>query len=277
MDISVLKKAGLTEGEIKVYLALLEIGLSTIGPILEKSGITKSIIYRILDRLIKKGLVSYIIKEKTKQFQAASPHNLIAFIEDRKKEMDENIVEIQTLIPKLILKQTMSKKSEATIYEGFKGIITVHDKRLEKLKKGDEYFFFGLPSEQPKYFHAYWQRDHVKRAKLGIKCRLLYNQQVKDEILINRNSYSLCDARRMPLDVDTPAWILGYNEVTVIGLPFGESPIAFEIVNKDVATSFKNYFEWFWKRSKEFKTPVHLSKKDKVVKTVSSAVSLTSL
>jgi len=54
MDISPLKEAGLTEGEIRVYLALLELGLSTSGPILEKSGITKSIIYRILDKLIKK-------------------------------------------------------------------------------------------------------------------------------------------------------------------------------------------------------------------------------
>ena len=39
MNILPLKAAGLTDGEIKVYLALLEIGSSTIGPILEKSGI----------------------------------------------------------------------------------------------------------------------------------------------------------------------------------------------------------------------------------------------
>ena len=47
MDISALKEAGLTDGEIRTYLALLEVGSSTIGPILEKSGINRSIIYRI--------------------------------------------------------------------------------------------------------------------------------------------------------------------------------------------------------------------------------------
>lgn len=253
MDTAVLKETGFTDGEIKVYLALLELGLTTIGPVLEKSKVTKSIIYRILDRLIQKGLVSYIIKEKTKHFQAAQPDKLLDYVEERKKQLDESKDKIQELIPQLLLKQQMSPKSEATIYEGFKGIMTVHDKRFQKLKNGDEYFFFGLPAKQPEYYHAYWKKDHQKREKLGIICKMLYNSTVEDSVLRNRNSFKLCDARRMPIDVDTPAWILGYKDVTVIGLPLADKSFAFEIVNKDVADSFRNYFDWFWKKSKKFK------------------------
>ena len=253
MDISTLKEAGLTDGEIKVYLALLQLGISSIGPILEKSRVTKSIIYRILDRLIEKGLASYIIKEKTKHFQAAQPEKLLDYIEQRKKELEENKKKVQELLPELLLKQKLSKKSEATIYEGFKGIITVHDKRFQKLKKGDEYFFFGLPAKQPDYYHAYWQKDHQKREKLGIKCRLLYNEKVDDLTLKNRNFFKLCDARRMSIDLDTPAWILGYKDTIVIGLPLADKPLAFEIINQEVVDSFKNYFEWFWKKSKSLK------------------------
>lgn len=252
MNLEPLKEAGLTEGEIKVYLALNELGLSTIGPILERSKITKSIIYRILDRLIDKGLVSYIIKDKTRHYQAAQPNKILEYIEKRKQDMDENKKKVEQLLPQLLLKQNLSKKSEATIYEGFKGIMTVHDKRFEKLKRGDEYFFFGLPPSQPKYYHAYWQKDHKKRAKLGIKTRMLYNQKVEDWVLKDRNNFKLCEARRMPLDVDTPAWILGYKDVTVIGLPLADKPFAFEIVNQEVADSFKSYFEWFWKKTKRF-------------------------
>jgi hypothetical protein len=153
-----------------------------------------------------------------------------------------------------LLKQKTSKKSQATVYQGFRGIVTVHDKRFQKLKRGDEYFFFGLPAKQPEYYHAYWQKDHQKRAELGIKCKMLYNQKVTDQILKNRNKFKFCDARRMPISVNTPAWILGYKDVTVIGLPSGDKPFAFEIVNKEVANSFRNYFEWFWKKSKQFNT-----------------------
>ncbi len=253
MDLTPLKEVGLTDGEIKVYLALVELGLTTIGPILEKSRVTKSIIYRILDRLIQKGLASYILKERTKYFQAAQPERLVDYIEERKKHLEENKNKILELIPQLLLKQQMSPKSEATIYEGFKGIMTVHDRRFEKLKTGDEYFFFGLPAKQPEYYHAYWKKDHQKREKLRIKCRLLYNSKVDNLVLQDRNSFRLCDARKMPLDVDTPAWVLGYKDVTVIGLPLAEKPLAFEIVNQEVADSFKHYFGWFWKRSKKFK------------------------
>ncbi len=254
MDITPLREAGLTEGETKVYLALNEIGLSTIGPILEKSRITKSIIYRILDRLIEKGLVSYVIKDKTRHYQAAQPEKILEYIDTRKREMDENKAKVEAMLPELLLKQKMSAKSEATIYEGFKGIMTVYDKRFDKLKKGDEYFFFGLPAEQPAYYHAYWQKDHVKRAKKGIRVKMLYNPKVSEEVLRNRNGFKLCEARRMPLDVTTPAWILGYKDVTVIGLPLADRPFAFEIVNQEVADSFRSYFEWFWKRSKKSAT-----------------------
>ena len=82
---------------------------------------------------------------------------------------------------------------------------------------------------------------------------MLYDQKVTDSILKNRNDFKLCDARRMPLDVNSPAWILGYKDVTVIGLPLADKSFAFEIVNQEVADSFKSYFEWFWKKSKKFK------------------------
>ena len=71
-----LLKIGLTEGETKVYLALSKLGSSTVGPIVKESKVAYSNIYDILNRLIEKGIVSFIIKQKTKYFQAASPSNL---------------------------------------------------------------------------------------------------------------------------------------------------------------------------------------------------------
>ena len=45
---------GLTETEVKVYLALNELGTSTISPIVKKANISNSKIYIILEKLIKK-------------------------------------------------------------------------------------------------------------------------------------------------------------------------------------------------------------------------------
>ena len=56
----------------------------------------------------------------------------------------------------------------------------------------------------------------------------------------------------MPTAINTPAWIMGYKEITVIGFP-SASPITLEIVNEEIADSFKAYFDAFWKQSKPFK------------------------
>ena len=251
MDISSLKEAGLTEGEIKVYLALLELGDSTTGPIIEKSKVAKSIVYQILDKLIEKGLVSYIIKEKTKHFQAANPKRILDYIEERKKQLEKNKEKVENLIPKILTFQN-KPISEAKLYEGFKGTITVHENTYLKLKEGEEYFYMGIPPEQPDYFHAYWLKDSKRRVKAGIKCKLLYNKGTSKEILKGRNKLKDCEARYMPLDIDSPAWFMGYKDVAIISFP-SKNPITIEITNKEIADSFRSYFEEFWKKSKPFK------------------------
>ena len=54
----ILQRIGLTEGEIKVYLSLLEIGSATSGKVTRSCGISGSKVYEVLDRLNKKGLAN---------------------------------------------------------------------------------------------------------------------------------------------------------------------------------------------------------------------------
>lgn len=49
--------------------------------------------------------------------------------------------------------------------------------------------------------------------KAGIRCRYLYNAGVEEWVLKDRNSYRGCGARRMPIPVDTPAWIMVYADL----------------------------------------------------------------
>jgi HTH-type transcriptional regulator, sugar sensing transcriptional regulator len=251
MDFTSLKEAGLTDGEVKVYLALLELGSCTTGPIIEKSGVARSIIYQILEKLIQKGLVSYIVKEKTRHFQAAEPNKLLDYIDNREKILQENRNKVENLMPQLLLLKKSAKESEVQVFEGFKGIQTVHEHTYLKLNKGEGYFYLGIPPFQEEMYHLYWQRDHKRREKAGIKCKILFDQGTDKEILINRNKHKLCDARYLPLNIQTPAWFMGYKDVIVIGLQSNRG-IAIEITNEEIAHSFKVYFEEFWKQSRPF-------------------------
>jgi sugar-specific transcriptional regulator TrmB len=252
MDTSILKEAGLTDGEIKVYLALLELGSSTTGPIIKKSGIARSIIYQILEKLMQKGLVSQITKEKTKYFQAAEPNKILEYIDEREAKLEENKKMIEKMLPELSLKQSMAKKSETNMYFGFKGIRTAHEHLYLKLKKEEEYCYMGVPAYQPDEQHIYWKKDHIRRQKEKIKGRILFNQDTDPKILKNRNSFWGVDSRYMPEGIKTPACFMTFKDTIIIIL---QSPtaIAVEIINQDIADSFQAYFEEFWKRSKPFK------------------------
>jgi len=155
------------------------------------------------------------------------------------------------LLPKLYELHKSAKGSEATLYMGFRGMMTAHEHSYQKLEKGEEYFYMGIPHDQPQQAHGFYIRDHRRRAKAGIKCRLLFSQKTPRGVLADRNSSPGCEARYMPFGIETPSWVMGYKNVTLIGFSHSNS-INVEIMDQGIADSFRAYFEEFWKQSRPF-------------------------
>lgn len=250
MEVSYLKEAGLTDGEIKVYLSLLRLGSVTTGLIIEYSKISRSIVYHILDKLIEKGLVSYIIKNKTKYYQAAQPNKILDYIKEREEKIKKNREEVEKFIPELILQQNSFKQSEVNLYFGLKGIRTAYEHIYSKLKKREGFYFLGISPTEPVQQDIYWERDHKKRIKAGIRCKLLFNQGTPKEVIKNRNNYKWCEAKIMSSAIKTPAMFMTYKDTTTIILQ-ELSAIAVEIINPEITDSFQAYFNEYWKRAKK--------------------------
>jgi sugar-specific transcriptional regulator TrmB len=252
METKLLEEIGLTKGEIKTYLALLKLGPSSTGPLSKESQVSRSKLYSILDKLEKKGLVSHVEKNGIIYFQAVEPKKIKDYINEKENSLQKLKKDFEDFLPTLENHQTKTKNQIVTIYQGIKGLMTAHEHTYLKLKKGDEYHYIGIPKDQPEIQHMYWQRDHIRRDKVGIKAKLLFNKDTDKEVLKNRNSYKLCDARYMPTDIKTPAWFGTYKDTLMISVP-SENPITIEIISQEIADAFEAYFQEFWKRSKPFK------------------------
>ena len=98
MNTKILEEIGLTNGEIRTYLALLKIGSSSTGGIAKESGVSRSKLYILLDRLGKKGLVSYVEQNGVRYFQAAEPSK----VKDYLKEKQENIQKLDNEFDKFL-------------------------------------------------------------------------------------------------------------------------------------------------------------------------------
>lgn len=253
-------EAGLTEGEAKVYLALLELGVSSVGPVIDKSRVARSFAYNILNGLISKGLASYVTRNKTRYYQAAEPSRLLDYVEKRKQGLDRNREALEKLLPGLKSLQGAAPRTEIAVYEGFRGIQTAFEHYEDKLRKGDEYLCFGGYPTQKDQYHRYWQKHHLKRVKEGIRTRMLFDKDADDAVLKNRNGYPLCDTRRLHTKLKTPAWFYIYKDTTTIFLQ--ENPdfqntkaLGVEIVNQEIADTFRAIFEDYWKKAKPYVSP----------------------
>src|SRR3989338_3364412 len=101
MNLEILKKIGLSDGEIKVYAAILDIGATSLNKIHEKVGIDRRNIYDILNKLIERGLVSYIEENGKRVFKIANPDKILSYIEEKRSTLDQVKEEIEIVIPQI--------------------------------------------------------------------------------------------------------------------------------------------------------------------------------
>lgn len=146
---------GLSESELSVYVATLELGEAQIQDISRKSGVKRTSIYNFIDALKVLGLLSEIKKRKRRLFSAASPHHLL---ELQKSKLSS----IERVVPELLaIQNNVRNKPRVSFYEGIEGIkeiynMTLRDKRpiyaWEDLDRTNEvlpaHFFKNYPEER---------------------------------------------------------------------------------------------------------------------------------
>src|SRR3989344_9572746 len=104
MDETILQDLGLSKAEINVYVSLLELGHSTSGPIIQKTGLQSSVVHRTLKNLLEKGIITFVKVGKDNNYKATDPKNLLDFIENKKKKFLD-------ILPELELKQRQAKEA----------------------------------------------------------------------------------------------------------------------------------------------------------------------
>lgn len=243
-----LAEIGMTKSEIAVYFALLEIGESTTGPIIKKAGIASGKAYLVLDKLIAKGLVSYNIQAGTKYYQAKDPERLMNYLKEKEDEIKQKEKELEKVLPSLKARYEEKKyQSLSEVYEGEKGFKTFYDWMLTEMKKGDTICILGVSKEVNEKFGAYLLDYNKRRIALGIKMRIIYNQDSREFGKI-REKMKLTEVRYMKKELETPAWIDIFGDYVVTINVHGE-PLCFLIRNKETADSYRKYFEMIWKQA----------------------------
>lgn len=239
MDTSKLQNLGLSQNESKCYVSLLQYGSSSANEISRKSGVHRVAVYDALRGLREKGLISQIMKSSKFVFEAANPEKLNEII----KEKEEKLNEAKKVIPDLLdYFQRPLEKQEIHSFKGIPGIRTVLN---EMLKSKTEILDFGAEYKIKEFLkndYVHWDKERKNRK---IKMRIIANEKIKPvTIPLTQIKYI---SQETNSDVST--YIFDNNKVAMI--MWVENPLAVLIEHEAIYSSYKTYFEYLWKISKE--------------------------
>jgi len=249
MNTKLLEQIGLTEGETKVYLALIKLGETKTGPLAKEAEVSSSKVYKILDRLIKKGLAGHVIKGKIKYFCAVPPKRILEYMDKKEEELKEKKQQLMKLIPQLEQQENSKNQPKAIIYEGFKAFTGYFRTIPDQLNPGENYYVIGANYGQDypgarEFFHNY----HRERVRKKIRVKMLANHEVKG--IIEEATYKNADIKYLPQYFTNNMQITFFNDKVLFTI-WESTPIALLINSKEAVKSFKSYFDTLWKIAKK--------------------------
>jgi len=236
MDENILQDAGLTPVEAKVYLTLLEHGALLAGVISRKSGVHRRSVYDVMDRLIEKGLVSYIVKNNRRYYEATDPKRFREILNEKQER-------IEKILPKLESKFEVAKEKQETLFfrgrEGLKVIFQDH------LDVGKEILVLAAAKFNDVVSPLFWKKYAADRKRRGIRQRVIYHQNA-----IDRSRSPLCKKRWIDQYSESPVSTAIYGDRVTMVI-WAREPYAILIKDRAVANTFRANFESLWKISRK--------------------------
>lgn len=246
MKENILKKIGLTDAETKVFLELIKIDSASASELSKKVNIYRTNVYDILESLIQKGLVSYIIRENKKYFAASKPQKLLDYLkekEEKLKEQEAQVIKLISLLAKL--KTTKKEELKAEIYRGKEGLKTLLN---DILNSENNYFCFGYSAVSQKIIPEYFKLWHKKRIKGKIKRMILTKEQMRNSTAVK---LPLTKVKYLQDEFNTPISTMIYGDKVWVLIPTDQNDhISLLIESYKLAQSLLNYFHQLWKVAK---------------------------
>lgn len=244
-----LKVLGLSDKEVKVYLALLDLGPSTMTDIARAANINRTTGYPILEALAKVGLVIFISDTKIQKFSAENPERAISLLEEKLHQDQENLKKAHALLPELLSVYNLKQRPKVRYYEGVERIREAFD---DTLTAKDEILAYAVGTDM---FDAmgedFFKKYFKKRTEKKIKVRVIAPDDSDSRAVVKNDTNELRESILLPNDkfyfsVETNI----YND-KILMVSWREK-FAVIIESKEMASAQKKIFELSWLGAKQF-------------------------
>lgn len=235
----VLKEYGLSEKEVKVYVAILPLGSINLQEIGKRIDLPRTTIYNTLNYLVSKGLVSYIIKKGVRFYEAADPNKLMEKLNEKKELLNSILPGLESL------KKTIKESSSVEVFQGSKGLFTILS---DVVKKKQQTYYFGSYSLSKEILKH--QPEHFRTIRLDRKIPAKIVIDKSEELIFHKKEYKNITEMRFNESLkDFPCMIFIYGKKVAL-YTLKKDLIGVIIYNEQVAEAMKLIFDMYWVNSK---------------------------
>ena len=235
----ILESIGLHKNEIIIYFDLIKVGHSSAHEVSNRTKIHRPNVYDILEKLIKKGIVTQSIEDNVKIFYPVSPQNLLNYLKQKEYDLKKIIPEIEKI------HSHPPEKRRVTMSEGIKSFRIILNDLLEK---NEPIYVYGIPKGVSEIIGGFIEDFHERRMKKGIIMKHIYNKDAQERMkFLNKLDYT--EAKFFPSNYNTTITTLICGDTVLLN--FWEDPISTIVIeNKAVAEAYKKYFDILWEEAK---------------------------
>ncbi len=243
---------GLTEKEVKLYLALLKTGPNTIMNLARETGIKRSTTHNNVEELIKKGLVSQTNYGERRMVVAEDPGKLSFLLEQKKwdmKKLEDNMTEIVGMIKQSVPESEKSTSVEVKYYQGEKGFKEVCQRSIEH-SDNEVLFITNIDEWRKVYTEQYGKEYYIPaRIKKNLFLKALaVRGGVETEKFKKEDTELLRETRYLPNNINFKSTLIICDDEVSI-MTSGEPYTAIVLEGKDIAETFKQLFSTLWANS----------------------------
>lgn len=236
----VLKQIGLTENEIEVYLALLRLGSSPVSTIAGDSKLYRPYVYDTLEKLIEKGLVNFVSRQRKKYFQAVHPERLIEYLKEKERA-------IESILPTLIdLTKIPKEETSVELYKG-KEVVRIVQRDVLKILKETREESLVIGVDEKRFIEAdpiIMKQFFNQTKKYGLKEKVLVREG--DNYLPAHPETT--EYRFLPKEHFTPTSTFIYGAKIAI-IIFGEPLFGLIVKSKLLSEAYRKQFYLLWKEA----------------------------
>lgn len=130
------ERLGLSQNEIKLYQAALELGETTVTELAKAAKVHRVAAYPLVDSLVKRGLFSQTAASHGRKIAAKHPRQIASVLKDKRREVRKMELKFEQVLPELtaLFDQT-TVRPRVTFYEGEKLLQQMNTDIIQTMKE----------------------------------------------------------------------------------------------------------------------------------------------